>query len=301
MFTFCENSKKTTASTSYYFFFNVTACQKCFSNFVYHHLFIISKSTQQKQDRYAVKRGSFAELTDKDLAFFESILSSSRCITDENDIEANNIDFLGAVRGYSRLLLKPKTTDEVSAILKHCNDRKLAVCSQGGNTGLVGGSVPVFDEIILSTQLMNKIEYIDETAGILVCQSGCVLETLEKSASERGLCMPIDLGAKGSCHIGGNVSTNAGGLRLIRYGNLHGNVLGVEAVKADGTVLDLMSNFKKDNTGYHLKHLFIGSEGTLGVLTKLAIACPTASKAVNVAFLGSPFRARTIFIPPKTH
>lgn len=99
--------------------------------------------------------------------------------------------------------------------------------------------------------------------------------------------MPLDLGAKGSCHIGGNVSTNAGGIRLLRYGNLHGNVLGVEAVKADGTVLDLMSNFKKDNTGYHLKHLFIGSEGTLGFLTKVSIFCPTASRAINVAFLGN--------------
>lgn len=99
--------------------------------------------------------------------------------------------------------------------------------------------------------------------------------------------MPLDLGAKGSCHIGGNVSTNAGGIRLLRYGNLHGSVLGVEAVKADGTVLDLMSNFKKDNTGYHLKHMFIGSEGTLGVLTKVSIFCPTASRAINVAFLGN--------------
>lgn len=184
------------------------------------------------------------------------------------------------------MLLKPKTTDEVSAILRHCNDRKLAVCPQGGNTGLVGGSVPVFDEIILCTQLMDQIEHIDRVSGILTCQSGCVLEKLDEKATEVGLCMPLDLGAKGSCHIGGNVSTNAGGLRLLRYGNLHGSVLGVEAVKADGTVLDLLSNFKKDNTGYHLKHLFIGSEGTLGVVTKVAIACPTASAAVNVAFLG---------------
>lgn len=161
------------------------------------------------------------------------------------------------------------------------------MCPQGGNTGLVGGSVPVFDEIILSTQLMNQIYHIDETSGILVCQAGCILEKLEEYAADKGLVMPIDLGAKGTCHIGGNVSTNAGGLRLLRYGNLHGNVLGIEAVKADGTVLDLMSNFKKDNTGYHLKHLFIGSEGTLGIVTKVAIACPTASNAINVAFVGA--------------
>lgn len=233
-----------------------------------------------------MKRGAFATINDNDLKHFESIVSSTRCITDKSDIETHNIDFIGAVRGYSQVLLKPKTTEEVSAILKYCNERKLAVCSQGGNTGLVGGSVPVFDEVIVSMQLMNRIEHVDEIAGILVCQSGCILEKLEEHVSERNLCMPIDLGAKGTCHIGGNVSTNAGGLRLLRYGNLHGNVLGVEAVKADGTILDLMSNFKKDNTGYHLKHLFIGSEGTLGVITKLAMACPTASQAVNIAFLG---------------
>lgn len=184
------------------------------------------------------------------------------------------------------MVLKPKSTDEVSAILRHCNERRLAVCPQGGNTGLVGGSVPVFDEVVLSTQLMNRIESIDELSGVLECQSGCVLETLEAAVGERGLCMPLDLGAKGSCNIGGNVSTNAGGLRLVRYGNLHGSVLGVEAVKADGTVLDLMSRFKKDNTGYHLKHMFIGSEGTLGVITKVAMFCPTSSRAVSVAFLG---------------
>lgn len=146
--------------------------------------------------------------------------------------------------------------------------------------------MPVFDEVIVSLNSMNRIEYIDEFSGIVTCQSGVVLENLEAAVQEKGLCVPLDLGAKGSCHIGGNVSTNAGGLRLIRYGNLHGSVTGVEAVTANGEVMNLMSNFKKDNTGYHLKHLFIGSEGSLGIITKLSIQCPTASKAVNVAFLG---------------
>lgn len=238
------------------------------------------------QDRYPVTRGNYATISDADVAHFESLLGENRIITDPADIQPHNIDFLSAVRGQSQVLLKPKTTQEVSAILRHCNDRKLAVCPQGGNTGLVGGSVPVFDEIVLSTQLMDQIEHIDPVSGILSCQAGCILEKLEERVTDEGLCMPLDLGAKGTCHIGGNVSTNAGGLRLLRYGNLHSSVLGVEAVKADGTVLDLMSNFKKDNTGYHLKHLFVGSEGTLGVVTRVAIACPTASKAINVAFVG---------------
>lgn len=146
--------------------------------------------------------------------------------------------------------------------------------------------MPVFDEVVVSMSAMNQVEYIDEYSGIVTCQSGVVLEKLEATVREKGLCVPLDLGAKGSCHIGGNVSTNAGGLRLTRFGNLHGSVTGVEAVTADGQVMNLMSSFKKDNTGYHLKHLFIGSEGTLGIVTRLAIQCPTASKAVNMAFLG---------------
>ena len=150
------------------------------------------------------------------------------------------------------------------------------MCPQGGNTGLVGGSVPVFDEVVLSLELMNRVLSIDEITGqpttclswcrsnvhsftgIAITEAGCVLEKLETRLHAVNLTLPLDLGAKGSCHIGGNVSTNAGGIRLLRYGNLHGAVLGVEAVLADGQVLDCLSTNKKDNTGYDLKQLFIG-------------------------------------------
>ena len=170
----------------------------------------------------------------------------------------------------------------MAAIVAHCSRRGLAICPQGGNTGLVGGSVPVFDEVVLSTILMNKIEAVSSDSGVAVCQAGVVLEQLDTELAKHGLMVPLDLGAKGSCHIGGNVSTNAGGLRLLRYGSLHGTVLGVEAVLASGEVLDCLSNMKKDNTGYDLKHLMIGSEGTLGLVTRVSIACPTRPRSINL-------------------
>ncbi|XP_072474883.1 D-2-hydroxyglutarate dehydrogenase, mitochondrial isoform X1 [Notamacropus eugenii] len=238
-------------------------------------------------DRYPVRRLPFAEVSEEDLAFFERIIPG-RVITDPHELRLVNVDWLKMVRGCSKVLLKPKTTEEVSQILRYCNKRNLAVNPQGGNTGMVGGSVPVFDEIILSTSLMNQVISFDPVAGILVCQAGCILEQLNQYVEERDFIMPLDLGAKGSCHIGGNVATNAGGLRLLRYGSLRGTVLGLEVVLADGLVLDCLTSLRKDNTGYDLKQLFIGSEGTLGIITAISILCPQKPKAVNLAFLGCP-------------
>ncbi|XP_073831028.1 D-2-hydroxyglutarate dehydrogenase, mitochondrial-like [Musca autumnalis] len=240
------------------------------------------------QVRYNVKRGNYSELNDKDVTFFESIIGAANTLRDgpDNALQGYNVDFWHSVRGNSKLLLKPGSTQEISEILKYCNQRRLAICPQGGNTGVVGGAVPVYDEIILSLGRLNKILGIDDITGIVACESGVILENLDAKVQEAGFVVPLDLGAKSSCHIGGNISTNAGGLRVIRYGNLHGSVLGVEAVLPNGKILDLMSDFKKDNTGYHLKHLFIGSEGTLGVVTKVAILCPPRSESVHLAFLG---------------
>ncbi|XP_064341456.1 D-2-hydroxyglutarate dehydrogenase, mitochondrial isoform X2 [Camelus dromedarius] len=190
--------------------------------------------------------------------------------------------------GSSKVLLRPRTSQEVAHILRYCHERNLAVSPQGGNTGMVGGSVPVFDEIILSTTLMNQVMSFHDVSGVLVCQAGCILEELGRYVEERGFLMPLDLGAKGSCHIGGNVATNAGGLRFLRYGSLRGTVLGLEVVLADGTILNCLTSLRKDNTGYDLKQLFIGSEGTLGVITAVSILCPPKPSAVNVAFLGCP-------------
>ncbi|KAI5612664.1 D-2-hydroxyglutarate dehydrogenase, mitochondrial isoform X1, partial [Silurus asotus] len=233
----------------------------------------------------APTRRPFSRVTSEDIGFFSELLPG-RTITDPDVLEACNVDWLKSVKGSSEVLLRPQTTEEVSRILRYCNERNLAISPQGGNTGLVGGSVPVFDEIILSTALMNKILAFDGLSGILTCQAGCVLENLSQYVEERDFVMPLDLGAKGSCHIGGNVSTNAGGLRLLRYGSLRGTVLGLKVVLADGRILDCLAKLRKDNTGYDMKQLFIGSEGTLGVITAVSILCPRKPKSVNVALLG---------------
>ncbi|XP_056445861.1 D-2-hydroxyglutarate dehydrogenase, mitochondrial [Gadus chalcogrammus] len=233
----------------------------------------------------APERLPFSRLSQEDLAFFRETLPGG-AITDPDLLEAHNVDWLKSVKGEGELLLRPQTTAQVSEILRYCNDRNLAVNPQGGNTGLVGGSVPVYDEIILSTALLNNILTFDPVSGILTCQAGCVLEGLSGYLEEQDFIMPLDLGAKGSCHIGGNVATNAGGLRLLRYGSLRGTVLGLEVVLADGRVLDCLSTLRKDNTGYDLKQLFIGSEGTLGVITAVSVLCPRKPSAVHVAFLG---------------
>lgn len=261
-----------------------------FANCSQHHLhtspFHYFPSCELTSLRYNVERGHFSQISATDVNFFTDLLDPHRIIVGEAELEGHNTDWLGMVRGASSVLLKPKTTEEVSKILAYCNQHNLAVCPQGGNTGLVGGSVPVFDEIIISTALMREVENVDTWSGVVTCQAGCILEALDQHVAEFGLMIPLDLGAKGSCHIGGNISTNAGGLRLVRYGSLHGSVLGVEAVLASGEIIDCMSAMKKDNTGYDLKHLFIGSEGTLGIITKVAINCPPRPQAVNLVFLG---------------
>ncbi|KAI9665594.1 MAG: hypothetical protein M1829_005674 [Trizodia sp. TS-e1964] len=234
----------------------------------------------------------FSQLNREDVGYFKQLLGSESAVIDgvsadaSADLEAFNSDWMRKYKGQTRLVLKPGTTQEVSGILKYCNERMLAVVPQGGNTGLVGGSVPVFDEIVLSTSRMNRIRSFDALSGALVADAGCILEVVDNYLAGRNHLFPLDLGAKGSCQIGGNLATNAGGLRLLRYGSLHGNVLGVEAVLPDGTIMEDLSTLRKNNTGYDLKQLFIGAEGTIGVITGVSILCPPRPKAVNVALFG---------------
>lgn len=226
------------------------------------------------------------------MQYFKQLLGASSAVIDgvttdaTSDLEPFNSDWMRKYKGQTQLVLKPQTTQEVSQVLKYCNDSMLAVVPQGGNTGLVGGSVPVFDEIVLSTSRMSKIRSFDEVSGILVVEAGCILEAADQFLAEKGHIFPLDLGAKGSCQIGGNVATNAGGLRLLRYGSLHGTVLGIEAVLPDGTIFSGLDTLRKNNTGYDLKQLFIGSEGTLGIITAVSVVCPQRPKAFNVAICG---------------
>lgn len=263
-----------------------------------------------------VRNSVHSKLTEEDIEAFTSILSTPETSilttlktssgpkpVDASELEMFNNDWMNKYHGRSTCVLKPKSTEEVAEIVKYCHKRKLAIVPQGGNTGLVGGSVPVFDEVILNLGAMNKIRSFDNISGTLVCDAGCILESLDNKVAEYGYMMPLDLGAKGSCQIGGNVATNAGGLRFLRYGSLHGNVLGLEVVLPNGDILNGLSTLRKDNTGFDLKQLFIGSEGTIGLITGVSIVTPKRPTAVNVAvFAVDSFEAvQNVFGKVKAH
>jgi len=227
-----------------------------------------------------VRTRSYKTLTTADIDHFRSIFgdeSSNGIVSEKEDLERYNTDWTRHWKGKSGLVLRPATVQQTAAILQYCHQEKLAVVPQAGNTGLVGGSVAVRDEIVVTTERLNQIHSLDATTGLLKCQAGCVLQELQEYCSSKGHLVPIDLGAKGSCFIGGNVSTAAGGQYFYRYGSMSANVLGLEVVTGTGQVLNLNYSPQphlKDNTGYKLHQLFIGAEGTLGIVTGVALKCP---------------------------
>jgi FAD/FMN-containing dehydrogenase len=188
---------------------------------------------------------------------------------DAQNIERHTRDF--AVRGDPAAgilaLAFPRNTQQIASILKFCNERRIAVQPQGGMTGLAGGGVPIGPCVVVSLERMRAIREIDRDAGTITVEAGVVMEAVQKAADAADLFFPLDLGGRGSCQIGGNLSTNAGGNRVLRFGMARDLVLGVEAVLADGTVIDALRKVIKNNTGYDLRQLFIGSEGTLGIIT----------------------------------
>ncbi|NGY03178.1 FAD-binding oxidoreductase [Solimonas terrae] len=182
-------------------------------------------------------------------------------------------------------LVRPRTTAELSATLKICHDAGQKIVTQGGLTGCVQGATSDADTVIVSLEKMNAIEEIDTVGRTATVQAGVALQVLQEAAREHGLIFPVDLGARGSCTVGGNVATNAGGINVIRYGMMRSRVLGLEAVLADGTVISSMNHMLKNNAGYDLKQLFIGSEGTLGVVTRVVVRLEEATSSRNSALV----------------
>ena len=199
------------------------------------------------------------------------IIDKNTLVTADDISEKYSADWSGADPCKPAALLKPKSTDELSQIMALCHEYNQPVVVQGGLTGLAGGATPQAAEFAISLERMAGIEAIDPRAMTLTAHAGTPLQVLQDAAAEHNLFMPLDLGARGSCHIGGNVATNAGGTEVIRYGMTRAMVLGLEAVLADGTVINAMNKMVKNNSGYDLKHLFIGSEGTLGIVTRVVI------------------------------
>ena len=176
------------------------------------------------------------------------------------------IEERGLYRGACDMVVLPRTTAEVAAVVGHCARAGVAIVPQGGNTGLVGGGV-ADGGIILSTARLDRIREVDPLNHTLTAEAGCILANVQAAADEAGAYFPLSLAAEGSCRIGGNLSTNAGGIAVLRYGTARDLVLGIEVVLADGIVWDGLRRLRKDNTGYDLKQLFIGAEGTLGIIT----------------------------------
>jgi FAD/FMN-containing dehydrogenase len=233
-----------------------------------------------------LRRTIFGTLTSEHVGWFKAHVG--QVLAGREECAPYNLDWIRKYRGRGELVLLPGSTQEVAQALAYCREHRLAVVPQGGNTGLVGGSVPVQDEIVLSTRRLNKVLSFNPVSQTLTCEAGCILQDLNEHVGQYQCEMPLDLGAKGSCMIGGNIATHAGGQYMVRHGPFRAHVLGLEVVLADGRVLNLMSNVRKDNTGYDLKQLFIGSEGTLGVITKATINCVRKAPFKQVVLCKAP-------------
>lgn len=202
-----------------------------------------------------------------------------------DDVKARAADWLGMGTLQAKALVRPKSTDEVSQVLALCHAQGQPVITIGGLTGLVHGTDAGPDDIILSTERMSSVGEIDPIGRTVIVDAGAQLQKVHEAVAEHGLQFALDLGARGSCTIGGNIATNAGGNNVLRFGMMRNQVLGLEAVLADGTVLSSMNTLLKNNTGYDLKQLFIGAEGTLGVVTRAVLRLQPAGVGSNTALI----------------
>src|ERR1700712_2608617 len=220
------------------------------------------------------------------IAKFRSIVGEKYAVTDAADIAPYLTEERDLFHGRAPLVLRPGSRAEVAAICKLATEHGIALVPQGGNTGLVGGQTPHNGEVVVSTRRMDRIRDIDTASNTMTCEAGVVLQVAQQRARDVDRLFPLSLGAEGSCTIGGNLSTNAGGTTAIAYGVAREMALGLEVVLADGRILNLLSKLKKDNTGYDLRNLFIGAEGTLGIITAATLKLFPKPRAVETAFVG---------------
>lgn len=204
---------------------------------------------------------------------FRAAIGARYVLTEEADCAAYEQDQRGVMRGRALCVLLPGSTEDVAALVRICAEHRIAIVPQAGNTGLNFGAVTsdARDQVILSVRRLNRIERIDPVADSITLGAGCILETAQQAAEDHSRMLAIDLGARGSCQLGGNLSTNAGGINVLAYGNSRDQVLGLEVVLADGSIWNGLKDLRKDNTGYDLKHWFIGAEGTLGIITRAVL------------------------------
>jgi FAD/FMN-containing dehydrogenase len=206
-------------------------------------------------------------------------------------------DWSGVPYSVPLALLRPRNTEQLARMLHICNELGQPVVPQGGLTGLAGGACCGSGEVAVSLERMNAIEEIDAVSGTLTAQAGCTLQAVQEAAEAAGFLFALDLGARGTCTIGGNLSTNAGGNRVIRYGTMRDQLVGVEAVLADGSVVGGLHKMVKNNTGYDLRHLLAGAEGTLGIVTRVVLKLHPQPKSVSTAWCGLPdYDAVTILL-----
>ncbi len=197
-------------------------------------------------------------------------------------------DWRGRYTGRALGLASPASIKEVAALVRLCAEHGVPLVPQGGNSGMAGGATPDAsgDSLVLSLRRMNAIRALDPNAGQAVCEAGVILQSLHEAAQDQGLRFPLTLGGKGSATLGGLISTNAGGTQVLRYGTMRAQVLGIEAVMADGQILDQLTALKKDNRGFDLKQLLIGSEGTLGIVTAATVRLLPAPRSRVTAWIG---------------
>lgn len=217
---------------------------------------------------------------------FRKIVGNKNVITDKNDMQKYLKEWRGVYTGVAGAIVKPKSTKEVSNILKFAYRKNISCIPQGGNTGLVGGQIPFNkDHIVISLERLNKIREINPTDQSVTVEAGLILSDLQKKCDENNLIFPLSLASEGSCSLGGNIASNAGGVAVLYYGNTRELVMGLEVVLSDGSIINNLKTLIKDNTGYSIKDLFVGSEGTLGVITAATLKVFPKPKNIYTALL----------------